>query len=46
LTSLPPKDRDLETAIISLHLADAEVDYLRVHNIVEQMRVFKTRACF
>ena len=29
----PPEERDLETAVISVHLARQGIDYLRVHNV-------------
>lgn len=44
-TSVSPSERDLETVILSLHLMDKKVDYLRVHNIDAHARAFKiTRA--
>jgi dihydropteroate synthase len=41
-----PIMRDLETSIISLHLAKEGVDYLRVHNIFEHLRVFNVSTAF
>jgi 2-amino-4-hydroxy-6-hydroxymethyldihydropteridine diphosphokinase/dihydropteroate synthase len=37
-TTQPAANRDLETMLISLHLADQSVDYLRVHNIEIHLR--------
>ncbi len=40
-TDKPPAERDLETAVLSLHLARAGVDYLRVHDAEASSRSFK-----
>lgn len=36
-------DRDLETALLTAHLASAGVDYIRVHNVKDNTRALKTR---
>ena len=41
LTEKPPEERDIETSVISLYLANKKVDYLRVHNVEIASRVFK-----
>lgn len=40
MTALPAKERDLETVILSMHLAK-HVDFLRVHNVDAHARAFK-----
>ncbi len=45
-TTKPAKDRDLETVIVSLYLANTHVDYLRLHNIADHLRAFKIKAAF
>lgn len=40
-TDKAPAERDLETAILSLHLARNGVDYLRVHDVEASSRSFK-----
>lgn len=40
-TAQPAVKRDLETMIISLHLAQQTVDYLRVHNVEANIRSFR-----
>ncbi len=39
-TNKPAHERDLETGVISLYLANQGVDYLRVHHIKNHMRFF------
>lgn len=39
-------ERDLETEIISLFLANQHIDYLRVHNVDHHARVFKVAKAF
>jgi 2-amino-4-hydroxy-6-hydroxymethyldihydropteridine diphosphokinase/dihydropteroate synthase len=41
LTPLPAAERDLETVILSLHLAKTQTDYLRVHHVEFHARAFK-----
>lgn len=40
-TNLDPHERDLETIVLSLHLANQKVDYLRVHNVGAHARAYK-----
>jgi len=40
-TNKPPADRDLETTILAIHLAEQGVDYLRVHDTEACSRGFK-----
>lgn len=40
-TVLAPHERDLETLVLSLHLANQKVDYLRVHNVSAHARAYK-----
>lgn len=40
-TTLPSAERDIETVVVSLHLANQEVDYLRIHNVAAHSRAFK-----
>ncbi|MHB1946723.1 MAG: dihydropteroate synthase [Gammaproteobacteria bacterium] len=42
-TTIPPSERDLETTVISLYLANQQVDYLRVHNVDMHARALKVR---
>lgn len=39
------KDRDIETIAISSFAKDAEINYLRVHNIKDHMRFFLAKHC-
>ncbi len=41
-TQKPPIERDIETLSCSLHLANQEINYLRVHHIENHARAFKT----
>lgn len=41
LTSNPPEERDIETALFSYHLAQQQVDYLRVHNVAINAQALK-----
>lgn len=41
LTPFEAKDRDIETLAISLALAKAPIDYLRVHDVASHARAFK-----
>lgn len=43
-TENSPRDRDIETTILSLHLLKKSVDYLRVHNVSMHSRAFKINA--
>ncbi len=45
-TSVSPIERDLETVVLSLHLANKKVDYLRVHNIDTHSRAFKVTKAY
>jgi len=53
LNNKKPQERDLETAILSYHLAQQKVDYLRVHDVaanVEAVKIagkmgYKTSSC-
>lgn len=40
-TTLSPVERDIETVVLSLHLASQQVNYLRVHNVDMNARAFK-----
>ncbi len=40
-TENSPAERDLETVVLSLHLAKQKVNYLRVHNVDAHSRAFK-----
>jgi 2-amino-4-hydroxy-6-hydroxymethyldihydropteridine diphosphokinase/dihydropteroate synthase len=40
--TMPPEERDLETANISTYLAEKNIDYLRVHHVASTMRSLKT----
>lgn len=47
LNQFTPKkalERDLETAVFSGFLAEKQVDYLRVHNVEQNMRLLKVKA--
>lgn len=39
-TNKPARERDLETGVISLYLANQGIDYIRLHNIEDHMRLF------
>lgn len=43
-THLSAMERDLETTILSVYLADKQIDYLRVHNVDVNARAFKVAA--
>lgn len=43
-TPQPANERDLETLILSLSLANQNVDYLRIHNVELHARAFKVGA--
>lgn len=40
-TAAPPKNRDIETIVVSLSLARQGVDYLRVHNVEAHRRALR-----
>jgi len=40
-TSLDAKDRDIETYAVTAYLADKNIDYLRVHNFIDNARILK-----
>lgn len=40
-TSHPPAERDLESVVLSLFLAQQKINYLRVHNVEAHSRAFK-----
>lgn len=40
------EDRDIETLVLSLHLNQENVEYLRVHNVDAHLRAFKINALF
>lgn len=40
-TTKSPVERDIETAVLSLYLANQQVNYLRVHNVDVNARAFK-----
>ena len=42
MTTLPPRDRDIETLTASLNLF-GKVDYIRVHNVEIHKRAFETQ---
>lgn len=41
-----PLERDLESVIVSLHLAKQNIDYLRIHNVSAHSRAFKVSQYF
>ena len=40
-TSKPFPERDVETLVVSLHLARQAIDYLRIHNVLIHAEAFK-----
>jgi len=44
ITSLDFSQRDLETVIVSYHLADSDVSFLRIHDVDFHFRMLKVRA--
>jgi 2-amino-4-hydroxy-6-hydroxymethyldihydropteridine diphosphokinase/dihydropteroate synthase len=44
--TIPPAGRDLETAILSAHLADQGIEYLRVHDVSSQARALRLSAAW
>jgi 2-amino-4-hydroxy-6-hydroxymethyldihydropteridine diphosphokinase/dihydropteroate synthase len=41
-----PRDRDLETALLSTRLADLGIEYLRIHDVQSQARALKLSAAW